>query len=346
MKICIQIRFLSNCGKIKNIIILAFISSFSNNIFMKKFIILILATLTCIFSYAQTLKTFSGELIDGHFGQHGVVTYTYFEDPVTHEVVKQGQFKYVFIGEGDSYKGYNEIISGSFNKGLKTGIWKSEITMTDWANQEQYWTGKRVLVSNYLNGYADGNWKEIINTKNRKLYISYGKYVWGQYQNQNYDTIIMNFKNNHLSGKLHINDKFNNYYADANFDNNSFCIGNWTINDFEGNFRLSLIFKNGFNYYYIKRANDMHISYGPETYDAKYTKLVNALKMNSSERENARYKIDTIGSTICKSCYTANFNDYISRMLNNENFIYEAIGGDLTYKEGIKGGYEIDLIEQ
>ena len=83
---------------------------------MKKFFS-ILMTVLSLSAYCQTLKTFNGTFNDGKL-QNGTAVYTYYEDPNTHEYLKQGAFKYTFTGKGD-YQGYDQTITGNFEKGLK-----------------------------------------------------------------------------------------------------------------------------------------------------------------------------------------------------------------------------------
>ena len=76
-------------------------------------------TVLSLSAYCQTLKTFNGTFNDGKL-QNGTAVYTYYEDPNTHEYLKQGAFKYTFTGKGD-YQGYDQTITGNFEKGLKNG---------------------------------------------------------------------------------------------------------------------------------------------------------------------------------------------------------------------------------
>ena len=72
------------------------------NIFMKNFLLFFVFTIFSKFLFAQTIKKYTGELTnDGKFGQHGSVEYSYYEDSITHDYIKHGQFKYDFVGVKD-----------------------------------------------------------------------------------------------------------------------------------------------------------------------------------------------------------------------------------------------------
>jgi hypothetical protein len=86
--------------------------------------------------FAQTLKTFNGPFNAGYL-QGGTAFYTYYENPETHEYIKQGSYRYTFIGTGD-HKGYTETISGSYEKGLKNGKWTYAITMADFGTDNPF----------------------------------------------------------------------------------------------------------------------------------------------------------------------------------------------------------------
>ena len=302
---------------------------------MKKLSLLIATVLglTSI-TYSQTLKTFNG-IFNAGLLPNGTATYTYYEDPITHEYLKQGAFKYSFIGKGD-YAGYNVTVTGSFNKGLKNGAWSYVIAMTDFGSGNPYMTGTISLTSNYKNGYADGNWKEVMSYKNRKKYLTYGKYSWEPYEALKTMTASMNFKNGKLAGPVNINNEFTNFKVTGNYDNNSLCTGTWIINDMGWGNNKELIYKDNFLYEFIGRNNSGEVN-GNEKHQADYDNLVKAKGMTSNERQDAGLIIDTVcGGDLCAA--TNNIKDYFPKFLSPDYFLYEFIGGDLTYKEGFKGG--------
>ena len=306
---------------------------------MKK-ILSILMTLLTLSTFSQTLKTFNGAFSDGKL-QNGIAVYTYYEDPETHEYLKQGSFKYTFNGKGD-YVGYNQTITGNFEKGLKTGTWTYSITMSDFGSKNPYFTGTISLVSNYINGYADGNWKEVRSYKTRNKYFSYGKYIWEAFGPVKTMTINMNFKNGYIVGSVNINDEFDNFKATGNYDNNSLCIGTWFINDMGWGKNRELIYKDNYLYEFIARSNSGAVEEGTTKYQFGYDNLIKARVLTKEEREEAGLNIDTIcGGTSCAA--TNNIQSYFPKLFSVDYFLYEFIGGDLSFKEGFKGGCDIQI---
>lgn len=304
-----------------------------------KIIVTILMSVMTIGVFSQTLKTFNGPF-NADKTQSGTAVYTYYEDPETHEYLKQGTFKYTFNGKGD-YKGYNQTITGSFEKGLKNGKWTYTIKMTDFGNKNPYYTGTVTLISNYKNGYADGNWKEVRSYKVRKKYYSYGQYKWEPFGSVKTMTINMNFKNGYIVGAVSINDEFANFKATGSYDNNSLAIGTWTINDMGWGQNRELIYKDNFLYEFIARSNSGAVKSGTKKYQDSYDKLLKAKSMSVTEREELGLKIDTVCGGKCAP--TSNIQTYFPKLFSINYFLYKYIGGDLSFKEGFKGGCHIQL---
>ena len=305
---------------------------------MKK-IFTIIISLIAINAIGQTLKSFNGPFTDGKT-QNGTAVYTYYEDPDTREYLKQGAFKYTFNGKGD-YQGYDQTITGNFEKGLKHGTWTYTITMTDFGSGNPYYTGTVTLVANYKNGYADGNWKEVRSYKQRKKFLSYGQYKWDPFGPVKTMTINMNFKNGYLVGAVSINDEFANFKATGSYDNNGLAIGTWLINDMGWGKNRELIYKDNYLYEFVARSNQGEVLEGSTKYQKGYDNLVKAKSMTPTEREEAGISIDTIYGGSCAA--TNNIQEYFNKLLVNDYFLYDFIKGDLTYKEGIKGGCDIQV---
>lgn len=299
----------------------------------------IIISLVAINVSGQTLKTFNGAFTDGKT-QNGTAVYTYYEDPDTREYLKQGTFKYTFNGKGD-YQGYDQTITGNFEKGLKHGTWTYSITMTDFGSNNPYYTGTVTLVANYKNGYADGNWKEVRSYKQRKKYLMYGQYKWEAFGPVKTMTINMNFKNGYIVGAVNINDEFANFKATGSYDNNGLAIGTWVINDMGWGKNRELIYKDNYLYEFVARSNQGEVLEGSTKYLNGYESLLKAKAMTSSEREESGISIDTICGNYCAA--TNNIQEYFKKLLVNDYFLYEFIKGDLTYKEGIKGGCDIQV---
>ena len=304
-----------------------------------KNIFTVIISLLAINAIGQTLKTFNGPFTDGKT-QNGTAVYTYYEDPNTREYLKQGSFKYTFIGKG-SYEGYNQTITGNFEKGLKHGTWTYTITMTDFGDGNPYHTGTVTLVANYKNGYADGNWKEVRSLKSRKKFLQYGQYKWEPFGPLKTMAINMNFINGYIVGSVNINDEFANFKATGSYDNNGLAIDTWIINDMGWGKNRELIYKDNFLYEFIARSNSGEVESGSTKYLNGYDNFMKAKQMSVIEREEAGLLIDTVCGSKCAA--TNNIQEYFKKLLVNDYFLYEFIKGDLTYKEGIKGGCDIQI---
>ncbi|NSW46439.1 MAG: hypothetical protein HPY79_11555 [Bacteroidales bacterium] len=260
-------------------------------------------------AWGQTLKTFNGPFNDGKL-PGGTAVYTYYIDSKTNEPVKHGQFKYTLIGSG-KYKGYDQTITGDFENGLRNGTWSYKITMTDFGNSNPYFTGTVTLIANYKNGYANGNWKEVRSYKQRnKTYNG-----WGPFDPVKTLAIDLNFDNGYLVGSVFINDEFKNFKATGSFDKNSYYTGNWIVNNAGWGKFSDITYK------------DLTIYDNEE----KYNKYMDVRKMTVSEREEAGFRIDT-------ACGANEIKDYFPKLFSVDYFLYNFIEGDLSFKEGFKGG--------
>ena len=309
-----------------------------------KNLILLISIYFCFFSFkstAQTTRVFKGEPVnDEKFGQHGIVEYSYFEDPATHEYVKQGPFKYVFNGVGE-YKGFNQVITGQFNKGLKTGKWTYSIVYIDYKeNQDnKHWTGTINLTSNYSNGYANGAWKYNSNLKYRGYFFKYPNYYWGEYTEIGKDTINAKFKNNYIVDKLHIYDKRHNFYADASFNNNSMCDGAWRIQDNTFDILVEEKFKGGLKIDYVKRKYSTTIVEEIKNYKNELDLLSEYQNLQDTSSQKKFYELDTFTTIASENL----FAEYFRMLLNNDRYLYKSIGGDFTFNEGFKGSLYINI---
>lgn len=99
---------------------------------------LTLLLLSSVFSFGQTLQTYSGTY------ENGTATYQYYENE-NYERVLNGNFTY---NEGTAY-----TIAGQFKDNLRTGLWKATTT------QKNYYTKQvttKVATATYVAGNLDG----------------------------------------------------------------------------------------------------------------------------------------------------------------------------------------------
>jgi len=301
-----------------------------------KRIILVLVAMFSLNTYSQSLKLFNGTFNDGK-SQNGTAVYNYYEDSLSHEYLKQGPFKYSFVGQAD-YKGYNQIITGNYEKGLKHGLWTYTIGMADFGYNNPYFTGKITLTANYKNGYADGNWKEVRSLKSRKKILMYGQYSWSEFEPIKNMIIDINFKNGKLIGVVNVNDEFSKFKLNGVFDNNSYLMGTWLINDMAWNDNLVVTFKDNYFFETIVRNNNGEVT-GTENNQKDYDLFVKSKNMSDSEKEETGIVID-INSGL------KYLNPYFSKLFEKEYFLSDYLGGDLTFNVGaFVGGWGFKLRE-
>jgi hypothetical protein len=192
-------------------------------------------------SEAQTIKAYNGpfKVGPGYGFETSKGTYTYYEDQNTLERVKQGAFSYTNLLKNDIEGTYNKKVTGSYNKGLKNGVWNYNLTYSDFDRAEDEdnldagsqvkvnATGSITLIAPYLNGLANGLWvykKKILYRDKRyfqgKLYVT-------PYKLLNDINISVSFKNGMFSGPISI--KNTNYSISGSFDTYGNLDGQWTV---------------------------------------------------------------------------------------------------------------------
>lgn len=296
-----------------------------------------------LISYGQTLKTFEGLFPNGK-SQQGNATYKYYEDPETREFLKQGSFSYTFVGKGD-YAGFNQTITGNYNKGLKDGTWTYKITMVDYNIGTYYHTGTIILVSNYKNGLADGNWTEKYTDKAREKYIQYGQYYWGAYEPTQTFTTIMNFKAGIIAGNVDITDV--NFRAKGSYDEKGYTIGTWKIDLISKNQNLEITYKDNYMIDFTGRNAAGEILDGstalyPKEAAEDFKRYSDVKAMTEEEREEAEFDLELFCGN--KNVATKYINEYFEYMMSNDWFLYKYTKGDLTYNSynySIPGGCNV-----
>lgn len=156
----------------------------------------------------------------------------------------------------------------------------------------------------------------------------------------------MNFKDGYLVGLFNINDEFSNYMANGSFDDNSFCTGTWTINDRGWNRNFEAIFKDNLLFEFISRENSGEVKQVDKNHD-NYNNLLKAKTMLTKERLELGIIIDTIvDNTVVRGNTASNISEYFPKLFDKNYFLFDDIGGDLTFKDGIKGGFSIHIYSQ
>ena len=298
-----------------------------------------------VISYGQTLIAFNGLFPNGK-SQQGNATYKYYEDPETREFLKQGPFTYTFVGKGE-HAGFNQTITGSYNKGLKNGTWTYKISMIDYKIGSYYHTGTISMVSNYKNGLADGNWTEKFTDKARKKYIQYGKYYWNNFEPTQTFITIMNFKSGKIVGNVNITDV--NFKAKGAYDDNSYTIGTWKINLIDKNQNLEITYKDNYMIDFTGRNSAGEILDGstalyPKEAAEDFKRYSDVKAMTAKKREEAGFVLDTFCNN--KNVATKYIKDYFGNMMSNDWFLYKYTKGDFTfnyydYNYQIPGGCNI-----
>lgn len=302
---------------------------------MKKLLCLFFFNSLIAFVYSQALKNYRGPLENAR--PSGISTYQYYEEPETYKRIKTGNFNYIYSGQ-DNEPGYKITISGKFMNGLKDGTWSYLIQMSDYKNGSEYKTGSITLISNYKNGYADGNWKEVRSIKTREKKYRLGQYYWEPFSVIKNLTINMNFKNGSICGAVNIDDDFAKFKLSGKYSNEGLAEGIWEIKDIAWSQYKDLIYKDGLLYETIFRESNGESS-GVSKFHDQYEKYTQFRTMNEFEKEEIGSSIDTICNENCAA--TSYLSEYFKKLLSYEYFPYSQIGGDLTLSEGFKGGCEL-----
>lgn len=308
---------------------------------MKRIILIsIFCFFAIIYGFSQEVKKYSGPIENGR--PHGVASYQYFEDPETYKRVKTGAFSYIYSGE-DGEAGFKLNVAGNFLKGLKDGKWTYSIQLTDYEHGSDYKTGTITLTSNYKNGYADGNWKEVRSIKTRTKRYSLGKYYWEPFSDVKNLSINMNFKNGYLSGVVNISDDFDSFYLNGIYSDFGLAEGTWVIKDRAWGQYKDLIYKEGVLYETIFRESDGQASSVSKFHD-KYEDFLKVKSLNEAEKDDLGVVLDTICGEDCAA--TSYLLQYFKKLLSVEYFPYADIEGDLTFLKGISGGCELRITKQ
>lgn len=134
----------------------------------------------------ENLKTITEDF------QEGKATYQYYEDQTTGNFVKHGTFKYV-----KQQGSYAETATGTFNKGMRNGVWTYKISGTDYPNSMGSYTTRTMNATlTYKNGMPDGLWKLTDFSKARsKMLAPHNTFRWSDYETITDDNVSMTFKN-------------------------------------------------------------------------------------------------------------------------------------------------------
>jgi len=309
---------------------------------MKTISLAFIILLVSFTSFSQSLKRFNGQFYHGvDLLPSGNASYTYYIDTLTGEEVKQGSFKYVYRGE-NAFLGFNQTITGTFDKGLKTGLWTFLTTSTDVGSENPYTTGTETLIANYKDGHANGNWKYIQNTKTRRKMSNSGGNKWSAYSIPAIASISMNFNMDTLVGLCSLDHSSIKYKVSGSFDKHGFCTGTWIINDRKNNNNKTLQYKDRFLYDCVTKNNSGKIDEAlnvPERKD-DYKTLISLKSMSQKQKDESEYRIDTANYSEPHSA----IEPYIEDLFKNDQCYYQAIGGDLTFLYGVVYGRELRVV--
>lgn len=204
---------------------------------MKNLLIIGLAFVVIANANAQNLKTFSGKYAQG-FNPNGIATYTYYEDPKTHDYIKHGDFEFNLEVNSDD-EGYAKVtIKGKFKDGKRDGLWTYITVLKDFkdVNKENtYGTGTRTIKANYSDGYPNGLWSETVKNKNRQRQYSLLNWDWGSYTKEFNSSVVLHFNKGAFSGSVKLVNHFNKYnlvrynLIEGQCDENGYMIGKWVF---------------------------------------------------------------------------------------------------------------------
>lgn len=220
---------------------------------MQKIFLLNFLFLPSILSFGQKLKTYSGVFNDGK------ATYTYYEDPITLERIKQGNFTYS-QNLTNKAKGFShELTQGSYLKNMPNGTWSYKINYKDFnkttssglkydgenIDVNYYVTGDINATTNYINGIPNGNWLYSAKLQSREIYYNQytNQFRFSEFKPYCNDYVSINFKNGIATGNILY--KTSSKKITGQFNAYGELDGHWTIIFNDDNIQEDCDFSNG-----------------------------------------------------------------------------------------------------
>lgn len=192
-----------------------------------KLLVLVLLQFVITFAIGQKTERFDGEFYNG-ISIKGTANYTYYTDS-NNKNIKHGSFRYSAREKTDSWR-YSHSISGSYDNGLKDGIWTYNLVSKDFdKDQYGYFFDVEVqLTAAYSKGNPQGKWQYHCLISKHKRIAKQGKFRNTDESITENINIALNWKNGVLIDSLIINDLLKQTIS-ISMDDRGFLNGAYSI---------------------------------------------------------------------------------------------------------------------
>jgi hypothetical protein len=228
--------------------------------------------------------------------QNGKVTYSYYENPETYELLKHGPFKYTESRKQEDYGIKSLTVSGNFKNGKRDGVWTYTLNQKDFDdNGEDNLVTKNI---NFTQTYKDGNYNGIAKLNGMRKYRSLrywkGQRTWTSYGDTYIRNYTVTYKDNQITGNVTY--KIDNKMGTINFGS-SLQTGEYST-DFMYIYKQTITANTkGIVTKFVVRKKDNGSVYRKLTFDAELLDVINQYstgKISLDELKSKGYVSDTI----------------------------------------------------
>ncbi|GHC57659.1 hypothetical protein [Ulvibacter litoralis] len=288
-----------------------------------KNILLITFLLISTFTNAQKApKVFTDTFEDGK------LTYSYYIDNETSEMVKHGNFKYEKKLTSERTNGtLTNLITGNFKDGLRDGTFQYNIKTKDYPNYVGTYTTKITSATlTYSNGLPNGIWKVSSSWRTRDYNYRLEKYTWSKYSDYSTEYAETNFKNGIATGKTKFKNAEDKEGVSFTLSPEGFMVGKYLFKDTYDIFDLEFN-SQGILVKTIIRDKSGNVE-SKNFANVEMVEIANQYmrkKITNKDLLSQKIKIDTVNNGL-------SFLDY-NYIFEKDIFLFREIGGDKTISE-------------
>lgn len=229
--------------------------------------------------------------------QKGKVTYSYYENPETYELLKHGPLKYTETCKQGNYGTKFLTVTGNFKDGKRDGVWTYTLNQKDFDdNGEDNLVTKNI---NFTQTYKDGKYNGIAKLNGMRKYRSLrywnGKRTWTSYGDTYIRNYAVTYKDNRITGNVTY--KIDNKMGTINFGSGGLQTGEYST-DFMHIFKQTITANTkGVVTKFLVRRKDNGSVYRKLTFDAELLDMINQYstgKISFDELKSKGYVSDTI----------------------------------------------------
>lgn len=282
------------------------------------------------FTNAQAIKKFT-DTYDG-----GTITYDYYIDATTSEMLKHGNFKYEKKLTYEKTNGtITTIITGKFKDGLRDGAFQFNIKNIDYPNNGGSYTTKTTTATlSYANGFPNGLWKVNSTWKTRDYRYRSGKYVWSNFSENWTEYAETFFRNGIATGKTKFKNGEDSQSVSFTLSPEGFMVGQYIFKDTFNNFDLDFN-EDGILVRTVIRDKSGNVE-SQDIADSEMITVANQYlnkTLTKKDLLSKRIMVDTVDNGL-------SFLDY-NYIFEKEPFLFKEISGDKTIS---KSSSNIDRI--